>query len=129
MKKLNIQESQLQSKMVEGLEVPDPKPKEVPAGLRKHVPLNQRIRQMVQTEQWRLAQEKLGNETFEEADDFNVGDDYDPHSPYEEVFDPEDKKSFTEWQKELQNEKLMKEESLKEKPVSISETGAPKAQS
>ncbi|AZL83029.1 hypothetical protein [Apis mellifera associated microvirus 54] len=28
-------------------------------------------------------------ETLEEADDFNIGDDYDPSSPWEEQFDPQ----------------------------------------
>jgi len=30
----------------------------------------------------------MGAETFEEADDFDVNDDMDPMSPYEEQFDP-----------------------------------------
>lgn len=43
---------------------------------------------MVRSE--RLAQEaaQAGYESFEEADDFEVGDDYDPSSPYETDFDP-----------------------------------------
>jgi len=34
-------------------------------------------------------QEQIGNETFEEADDFDVGDDYDPRSPWELTIDQE----------------------------------------
>lgn len=34
-----------------------------------------------------IAQDR-GHETIEEADDFNIGDDYDPTSPWEEQFDP-----------------------------------------
>ncbi len=34
-----------------------------------------------------LAQER-GEETLEEADDFDVGDDFDPTSPWEEQFSP-----------------------------------------
>lgn len=48
----------------------------------------ERIRGIIRGERLKQEMEAAGRETFEEADDFDVGDDYDPSSPYEEVFDP-----------------------------------------
>lgn len=71
----------------DGLEYPDPQPLYVPVK-RTGDPHADYIRSIVRSEQLRIHEEKQGNETFEEADDFEVGDDYDPQSPYEEEFDP-----------------------------------------
>ncbi|MEM2002470.1 MAG: hypothetical protein QXT77_07495 [Candidatus Methanomethylicaceae archaeon] len=60
-----------------------------PLRLQREPSLAERIRALVRSEQWALEREQAGEETFEEADDFDVGDDYDPHSPYEELFDGE----------------------------------------
>jgi len=66
-----------------GHELPDPTPVEVPLRFRNHSRnLQEQIKLMVQGELSRQAAE-AGQETFEEADDFDVGDDYDPRSPYE----------------------------------------------
>lgn len=72
----------------DGRERPDPTPMAPPIGWKPSEPLHKRIREMIISE--RLAQEAAaaGDETFEEADDFDVGDDYDPTAPYEEQFDP-----------------------------------------
>lgn len=70
-----------------GLEVPDPTPMAPPVGYVQHVPLAEQIRAMVRSEALRQAAEAQGAETFEEADDFDV-EDFDPSSPYEEVFEP-----------------------------------------
>lgn len=71
-----------------GREIPDPVPVAPPLGYRRSPTLAEQIRSMVISE--KLKQEALdaGMETFEEADDFDVGDDYDPTSPYENDFDP-----------------------------------------
>lgn len=71
-----------------GHEMPDPRPLVPAVDLRREPTLAERIRDSVRSE--RLAQEarSAGAETFEESEDFNVGDDYDPSSPYEEDFDP-----------------------------------------
>lgn len=72
-----------------GEELLDPTPIQLPVGYKKQVPLNERIRSMVREEASRWAAEN-GNETFEEADDFNIADDpIEPSSPWEEDFDPE----------------------------------------
>lgn len=71
-----------------GREYLNPTPLAPPVGYQRRPSLAQQIRDMVRSE--RLAQEldRAGFETFEEADDFDVGDDFDPSSPYEEHFDP-----------------------------------------
>lgn len=58
-----------------------------PLGYIKQPSVTERIRDMVRSEHLRLAAEAAGQETFEEADDFEVGEDFDPHSPFEENFD------------------------------------------
>lgn len=66
-----------------GQEVPDPVPVAVPAGWTRPEPLADLIRRMVRTEFSRAAAEE-GEESFEEADDFDVEDeDPDPLSAYE----------------------------------------------
>lgn len=71
-----------------GHEVLDPTPVAIPVGFRRPPSLQEMIRQYVRRE---LSQQAAaeGHETFEEADDFDVGDDYDPRSPWELDFDQE----------------------------------------
>lgn len=71
-----------------GQEKPDPVPVAPPVGFVKQPSLAEQIRDMVRSE--RLAREvaESGYETFEESEDFDVGDDYDPRSPFENDFDP-----------------------------------------
>lgn len=74
----------------DGKEIPDPTPMAPPLGFKKQDSLAVQIRQMILSE--RLAQEarEYGGETFEEADDFEIGDDFETEkfSPYEANFDP-----------------------------------------
>lgn len=60
-----------------GQEIPDPTPMAPPVGYKRHVPLHERIRAMVQHEYLRARQHDE-YETPEEADDFLVGDEDDP---------------------------------------------------
>lgn len=71
-----------------GWEIPDPTPLAPPIGYVYQVPLAEQIRNMVRSETLRQVAENAGAETFEEADDFDVGDDIDPHSQWENEFDP-----------------------------------------
>lgn len=71
-----------------GAEIGDPIPMAPPLGYQKEPSLSEKIRAMVRGEHVRLAALQAGAETFEEADDFDVGEDVDPSTPYEEVFDP-----------------------------------------
>lgn len=57
-----------------GHEVPDPTPVAMPAGFQRPPSIRDLLRAMVSTELSRQA-EAEGYESFEEADDFNVGDD------------------------------------------------------
>lgn len=68
-------------------ELLDPTPMAIPVGYKQPETLADQIRRMVRSE--RLAQEveAAGFETWEEADDFDVDDDFDPTSPYEQNFD------------------------------------------
>lgn len=47
----------------------------------------ERIRALIRSERLAAEAAAAGAETWEEADDFDVGDDYDPTSPYEEMFE------------------------------------------
>lgn len=69
-------------------EYPDPTPMAPPIGYVKQPSLHDQIRAMIRTEKVRQMVMEAGYETPEEADDFEVGDDYDPSTPYEAYFDP-----------------------------------------
>lgn len=65
-----------------GHEVPDPTPMAIPLGMRVAETLADQIKRMVRSELSRQAADQ-GAETFEEADDFDVGDEDELSSPYE----------------------------------------------
>src|ERR1700741_3704528 len=71
-----------------GRELPDPRPIRPPIGFIKQPPLHELIRQMVRSEVLarEAGEQDLGS--FEEEDDFDVDDEYDPTSPWEENFEP-----------------------------------------
>lgn len=69
-----------------GLYYPDPTPIAPPVGYVRSPTIAEQIRSMVRSEQLRRHADTQGLDTFEEADDFDVGDDYDPRSPWEEQF-------------------------------------------
>lgn len=71
-----------------GKEYPNPTPMEPPIGYVPSVPIYEQIRQMVRRELSQAAADE-GFETMEEADDFDVDDDFDPSTPYEEAFEPQ----------------------------------------
>lgn len=76
-----------------GREILDPVPIAPPVGYVKQPSLAEQMRAMIRSENLRAHAEQQGFETFEEADDFDVGEDVDVvmQSPYEfeEHFDPE----------------------------------------
>lgn len=92
----------------DGTPVLDPTPMAPPIGYKKTPSMVEIVRDMVRGE--RLRQEALesGHETFEEAEDFDVGDEPDQlRSPYENDFDPpltELVKAGSEVQKERQKQ-------------------------
>lgn len=70
-----------------GRELPDPVPLAPPVGYKPSKDIFEQVREMVRSEALAAAAAAGGAETFEEAEDFNVGDDFDPSSPYEDVFE------------------------------------------
>lgn len=95
----------------DGRELPDPTPLAPPVGYNRQPSISEQIRDMVRSEALRAAAEAGGVETFEEADDFDVGDDFDPSSPYEQQFDPVSVSELRRRAKEAQD-KLAKAEAL-----------------
>lgn len=73
-----------------GREIPDPTPMAPPLGYVKQPSMVEHIREMIRGENLRKEALNADMETFEEADDFDVGDDTDPISgyEYEENFEP-----------------------------------------
>lgn len=71
-----------------GHEILDDTPVAIPTKFSRPPTLAEQVRQLVKGAMSAQAAEQ-GYETFEEADDFMVGDDYDPTSPYEMDFDQE----------------------------------------
>lgn len=71
-----------------GQELPDPTPIAPPVGYIKQPSLSQLIREMVVREHQRLKSQGEDYESPDEAEDFDVDDDFDPSSPWEENFDP-----------------------------------------
>lgn len=73
----------------DGSPVLDPTPMAPPIGYKKQPSMVDIIRDMVQSENLRREAMAAGAETFEESEDFDVGDDPEQlRSPYENDFDP-----------------------------------------
>lgn len=70
-----------------GREIPDPRPMQPPIGYKKQPSMFELIREATAREVALYASNREP-ESFEEAEDFDVDDDYDPHSPWENEFDP-----------------------------------------
>lgn len=73
----------------DGTPVLDPTPLAPPIGYTKHPSMVEIIRNMVQSERLAAEAAAAGAETFEEADDFDIGDEPELlHSQWENDFDP-----------------------------------------
>lgn len=66
----------------DGQFIPDPTPVAPPIGYQPEQNMFDRMRDLVRRELSAAAADR-GHESFEEADDFDVGDDYEPFSEYE----------------------------------------------
>lgn len=93
-------------------------PVSIPLRFTRKSSLSEVVRHMVRSEQLAKAAEEMGYETFEEADDFDVGDDYDPHSPYEMEHEGLPVA-------ELRRRKLVDDEERKKPPAAAKPTGDP----
>lgn len=80
---------QLSALSEKGQEIPDPLPHTAALGRRRARSIRDNVVEILRSEKWRQAMEENGEETFEEADDFDVDDDFDPSTPYEEMFEGE----------------------------------------
>lgn len=65
-----------------GREIPDTTPVAIPAGWERPLSLHEQIKRFIRTELSSQA-ELQGEESFEEAEDFDVDEEPDPVSPYE----------------------------------------------
>lgn len=81
-----------------GHELLDPTPMEVPVGYKRPPTLQEQVQRLVAGELSRVASSR-GRESFEEADDFAVGDDVDPVSPHELVDEQQDRR-WKDWVEE-----------------------------
>lgn len=73
-----------------GEEIPDSTPVALPVGFTRPKTLQQTMRELLRNEEFLRAQEAAEVESFDEADDFDVGE-QDPldGTPYEDCFDPD----------------------------------------
>lgn len=62
---------------------PDPTPVAPPVGYVPEISMFDRVREMIRSDALKKVAVESGAESFEEADDFDVDDDYEPFSPYE----------------------------------------------
>lgn len=109
----------------DGSEVPDPTPMAPPVGYKPAPSLADQIREMVRSERLAREAQEAGFETFEEADDFDVGDDYEPNTPYEETFDPQGRSSFTPVDEVTRQEQAANEAAKAKAPSSPPEPSVP----
>lgn len=66
-----------------GGEICDPTPMQPPLGYRKTLSLSEQIVQQVRIAQLKILEDNMVHETDDEADDFEVGDDFEPLSKHE----------------------------------------------
>lgn len=71
----------------DGREIPDPNQMEMPLGMKRPETLAEQVQRLVRTSISAHAA-MHGAETFEEAEDLEVDEDFDPYTPYEVEFDP-----------------------------------------
>lgn len=71
-----------------GHEILDGTPIAPPIGYKKQDSIFDHVRNMIRSERLAMEVEAAGFETFEESEDFEIGDDFDPTTPYENTFDP-----------------------------------------
>lgn len=67
----------------DGQEIPDPRPMAPPVGYKKQPSMADYVRDAIRSHKLAEEAQELGYETFEDANDFDVGDDFEPDSPYE----------------------------------------------
>ena len=71
-----------------GQEIPDPRPAAPALGKKSEMHIRDYIKTLVHNERLQQELDAAGAETFEEANDFEIGDDYFPDSQYENDLEP-----------------------------------------
>lgn len=66
-----------------GEEIVSPVPKQPPLGYKRSLSLSEQIAQQVRIQRLAMLEDMMDPETEDEADDFDVGDDLEPFSKYE----------------------------------------------
>lgn len=66
-----------------GGEILDPTPMQPPLGYKRSLSLSEQIAQQVRIAQLKILEDNALHETEDEADDFEVGEDFEPLSPHE----------------------------------------------
>lgn len=107
----------------DGREIPDPTPMAPPLGYKDTPSMFEQMRALIHSEKLKAAAEEMGVETPEEGDDFDVGDDYDPSSPYEHNFDPP--KDIKPMSVDELTKRLSRTTQSSEVPLSSGAPGAP----
>lgn len=116
----------IQTLLPDGSESLDDTPLAPPVGYTRQIPLHLQIREMVRSEALRQAAEAAGQESFEEADDFDVEDDFDPTTPYENDFDPPYKDIVRDVEEDRKSRSKAKTtESSGDQPESVTEPAQP----
>lgn len=72
----------------DGTPILDPVPIAPPVGYKRHPSMVEIVRDMVKSERLAQAARDAGAETLEEAEDFDIDDEYQLGSPWENDFDP-----------------------------------------
>lgn len=112
----------------EGKEIMDPVPVAVHLGKRNET-IDEKIMRMVRSREIQNELARMGEDTFDEYDDFDVGDDDDkmPETPYETCFDPRLGKEIYKREKALLDaqEKAYKPPVRKGKPAEAEQREEP----
>lgn len=77
----------------------DPKPTGIPLNFKRPPTLAEQVARLVHSEHFKRQMEQSGFETIDEAEDFEVGDDYVPDSPHELVYDDDLGKEISKQEK------------------------------
>lgn len=108
LKRISMQDRHLNAA---GQEIPDPRPAAPSLGKKPEVNIRDYIATMVRSERLQQELDAAGHETFEEANDFEVGDDYFPDSQYENDLEPSVAELIREGNASLSAKARLKEKS------------------
>lgn len=103
-----------------GREILDPTPLAVSVRLKRPPTLAEQVKMLLSQEAFRRRLHEEGVETFEESDDFDCDEDFDPRHPWERNFDHVDEESPAE--RQLKNTPPKKQAASPPSPVAQAES-------